>query len=120
MEIVDLLSYMYSEGFYFWGLVLAGQATDFLFEEMVMEVMDFDFDFDVGFDVLDSAEDFVEEESLNMLDMRDKRVDINNIGRTFHMDFVLLVPKVEIDFEIGSKVVAKSSNLVGVDCTFDY
>ena len=59
-------------------------------------------------------------ESLNMLDMRDKKVDIDNTGRTFHKDFVLLVPKVEIDFEIGAKVAAKNSNLVGVDYTFDY
>ena len=47
---------MYSEDFYCWGLVLVGQAIDFLFEEMVMEVVDFDF----GFDVVDSVEDFVE------------------------------------------------------------
>ena len=109
MEIVDLLSYMYSEGFYCWGLVLVGQVTDFLFEEMVMEVMDFDFDFDFV--------DSVEEEGL---DMMDKMVDIDNTGRTFHKDFVLLEPKVEIDFEIGAKVAAKSSNYVGVDYTFDY
>ena len=113
--MVDLLSYMYSEGFYCWGLVLARQVIDFIFEEMVMEVVDFDFDFDV----VDSVEDFFEEESLDMMDIMDKRVDIDNIGRTFHMDFVFLVPKVEIDFGIGAKVVAKSSNLVGVDCTFD-
>ena len=116
MGIFDLLSYMYSEGFYCWGLVLAGQAIDLIFEEMVMEVVDFDF----CFDVVDSVEDFIEGESLNMLEMRDKKVDIDNTGRTFHKDFVLLVLKVEIDFEIGAKVAAKSSNLVGVDYTFDY
>ena len=93
---------MYSDGFNFWGLVLVGQVTDLIFEEMVMEVVDFDF--------VDSAEDFVEEESLDMMDMMDKMVDIDNTGRTFHKDFVLLEPKVEIDFEIGAKVVAKSSN----------
>ena len=108
MEIVDLLSYMYSEGFYCWGLVLVGQVTDFLFEEMVMEVVDFDFDFD--FDVVDSAEDFFEEESLDMMDMMDKMVDIDNTGRTFHKDFVLLEPKVEIDIEIGVRVATKNSN----------
>ena len=106
---------MYSKVFYCWGLVLNGKVTDFIFEEMVMEVVDFDF----GFDVVDSVEDYVVGESLNMLDMRDKKVDIDNTGRTFHMDFVFLVPKVEIDFEIGAKVAAKSSNLVGVDYTFD-
>ena len=81
-----------------------------------MEVVDFDF----GFDVVDSVEDFVVGESLNMLDMRDKKVDIDSTGRTFHKNFVFLVPKVEIDFEIRAKVAAKISNLVGVDYTFDY
>ena len=68
-----------------------------------MEVVDFDFDFDV----VDFSEHFVEEENL---DMMDKMVDIDNTGRTFHKDFVLLEPKVEIDFEIGARVAAKNSN----------
>ena len=98
------------------GFVLARQVIGLVSEEMVMEVVDFD----SNFEVVDSAKDFVEEESLNMLDMRDQRVDIDNTGRTFHKDFALLEPKIEIDFEIGAKVAAKNSSLVGVDYTFYY
>ena len=51
-----------------------------------MEVVDFD------------VVDFVEEGNLDMVD---KMVDIDSIESIFHKDFVLLVPKLEIDFEIG-------------------
>ena len=72
------------EDFYYWGLVWVGQVTDIFSEEMVMEVVDFDF----GSDVVDSVEDFVVGESFNMLDMRDKKVDIDNTGRTFHLSLI--------------------------------
>ena len=78
-----------------------------------MEVVDFDVvDFVEGF-----VEDFVEEGNLDMVD---RMVDIDNTGGIFHRDFVLLVPKFEIDFGIGAKVAAKNSNLVGVDYTTDH
>ena len=103
---------MCSEDFYCWGLVWVGQVTDFLFEEMVMEVVDFDV---VDFE--DFVEDFVEEGNLDMVD---KMVDIDSTKSIFHRDFVLLVPKFEIDFGIGAKVAAKNSNLVGVDYIADH
>jgi hypothetical protein len=47
--------------------------------------------------------------------------DIDNIEKISHKDFVLLVPKVEIEIEIEveAKVAAKNSNLVGAEDTFD-
>ena len=90
METVDLLSCMYYEDIYFWGLVWVEHATDLIFEEIVMEVVDFDV---VDFE--DFVEDFVVEENVDMVD---KMVDINNTERTYHKDFVLLEPKIEIDF----------------------
>ena len=51
--------------------------------------------------------------------MVDRMVDIDNTESIFHRDFVLLVPKFVIDFEIGAKVAAKNSNLVEVGYTFD-
>ena len=99
---------MYSEDFYCWGLVWVEQATDLIFEEMVMEVVDFD--------VVD-FEDFVVEENVDMVD---KMVDTDSTESIFHRDFVPLVPKLEIDFEIGAKVATKNSNLVEVDYTFDH
>ena len=99
---------MYFEDFYCWGLVWVGQATDLFSEEMVMKVVDFD--------VVD-FEDFVEEGNVDMVD---RMVDIDSTESIFHRDFVLLVPKFEIDFEIGAKVATKNSNLVEVGYTFDH
>ena len=107
MENVGLISYMYSEDFYCWGLVWVEQATDLISEEMVMGVVDFD--------VVD-FEDF-EEKNVGMVD---RMVDTDSIESIFHRDFVLLVPKLEIDFEIGAKVAAKNSNLVEVNYTIDH
>ena len=108
METVGLLSCMYSEDFYFRGLVWVEQATDLISEEMVMEVVDFD--------VVD-FENFVEEGNVDNVD---RMVDIGNTESIFHRDFVLLAPKFVIDFEIGAKVAAKNSNLVGVDYIADH
>lgn len=60
-------------------------------------------------------------------DNSDMMEDIDNIGKISHKDFVLLVPKVEIEIEVEAKVeikveakvAAKNSNLVGDEDTFD-
>ena len=41
--------------------------------------------------------------------------DIDRIEQISHKDFAYLVPMIEKDFEVGTKVVAKDSNLVGVE-----
>jgi len=41
--------------------------------------------------------------------------DVDKIEQICHKDFAYLVPMIEKDFEIGTKVVAKDSNLVGVE-----
>ena len=77
-----------------------------------MEVVNFDVvDFEGS--VEDFVENFVEEGNVDM-------VDIDSTESIFHRDFMLLVPKFEIDFGIGAKVAAKNSNLVGVDYTSDH
>ena len=118
METVGLLSCMYSEGSYYWGLVWVEPAIDLIFEGMVMEVVDFD---EVGSDdvVEDFVENFVEDFEENFVDMVDRMVDTDNMESIFHRDLVILVPKIEIDFEIGAKVAAKNSK-VEVDYTFDH
>ena len=115
METVGLLSCMCSEDFYYWGLVWVEQAIDLIFEEMVMEVVDFDV---VGSD--DVVENFVEYFEEKNVVMVDRIVDTDSTESIFHRDFVLLVPKLEIDFEIEAKVAAKNSNLVEVGYTFDH
>ena len=112
METIDLLSCMYFEDFYCWGLVWVEQETDLISEEMVMEVVDFDV---VDFE--DFVEDFVVEENVDMVV---NMVDTYSTESIFHRDFVPLVPKLEIDFEIGAKVSSKNYNLVEVDYTFDH
>ena len=45
----------------------------------------------------------------------EKMEDIDKIEQISHKDFTYLVPMIEKDFEVGTKVVAKDSNLVGVE-----
>ena len=45
----------------------------------------------------------------------EKMEDIGKIEQISHKDFAYLVPMIEKDFEVGTKVVAKDSNLVGVE-----
>ena len=91
-----------------------------------MEVVDFD---GVGSDdvvedfvenfVEDFEENFVEEFEDKNVGMVDRMVDTDSMESIFHRDFVFLVPKIEIDFEIGAKVAAKNSK-VEVDYTIDH
>ena len=48
----------------------------------------------------------------------EKMEDIDKIGKISHKDFACLVPMIEKDFEVGTKVVAKDSNLVGVESSW--
>ena len=61
---------------------------------------------------VDFVVNFMVEDNSNRME------DIDNIEQMSHNDFVLLVPKVEIDIEIEveveAKVAAKNSNLVGL------
>ena len=117
---------MYCEGSYYWGLVWAELVIDWIFEGMVMEVVDFD---EVGSDdvVENFVENFVEDFEENFVgnfedknvDMVDRMVDTDSMESIFHRDFVFLVPKIEIYFKIGAKVAAKNSK-VEVEYTFDH
>jgi len=64
--------------------------------EMVMIIVDFDM------------------EIVKLVDL-EKMEDIDKIEKIFHKDFACLVPMFEKDFEIGTKIVAKDSNLVGFE-----
>jgi len=64
--------------------------------EMAMKVVDFDL------------------EVVELVDF-EKMEDIDKIEQISHKDFAYLVPMIEMDFEVGTKVVAKDSNLVGVE-----
>ena len=48
----------------------------------------------------------------------EKMEDIDKIEQISHKDFACLLPMIEKDFEVGTKVVAKDSNLVGVESSW--
>ena len=77
--------------------------------EMVMKVEGFDFEVIVA----DFVVEYVGEDNSNMME------DIDIIEKISLMDFVLLVPMVEIEIEVEAKVSTKNSNLVGAEDTFD-
>jgi len=64
--------------------------------EMAMIIVDFD------------------SEIVELVDL-EKMEDTDKIEQIFHKDFAYLVPMFEKDFEIGTKIVAKGSNLVGIE-----
>ena len=45
----------------------------------------------------------------------EKMEDIDRIEQISHKDFASLVPMIDMDFEVGAKVVAKNSTLVGAE-----
>ena len=110
--MVDLPSCKHFEGSYYWGLAMAEKEVDLtsvemgarvekvvVVVEMAMKVVDFDLEVVdlVGFE---------------------KMEDIDKIEQISHKDFAYLVPMIEKDFEVGTKVVAKDSNLVGVESSY--
>ena len=87
---------------------MVGQVTDLVFVEMAVKVGGF------GFEVraVDFVEEFVEEDSLDMME------DIDSMEIIFHKDYAFLEPKVEFEIEIEANVSAKNSNLEGGAYTF--
>jgi len=82
---------------------MVGPVTDLVFVEMVVDVEGFGFEVRV----VDFVEEFVGEDSLDMME------DIDRMERIFHKDFAFLEPKVEFEIEIEAKVAAKNYNLEG-------
>ena len=50
----------------------------------------------------------------------EKMEDIDKIEQISHKDFAYLVPMIEMDFAVGTKVVDKDSSLVGVENSWGY
>ena len=46
--------------------------------------------------------------------------DIDKIEQISHKYFAYLVPMIEMDFVVGTKVIAKDSNLVGIESSWVY
>ena len=113
--MVDLPSCKHFEGSYYWGLAMAEKEVDLTSVGMEARVEN-----------LDSVEKVVVVVEMAMIvvdfDLEvvelvgfEKMEDIDKIEQISHKDFAYLVPMIEKDFEVGTKVVAKDSNLVGVE-----
>ena len=89
---------------------MAGLVVDLSFVEMEARVEDLDFVEKVV--VVGMAMKVV-----GFVDF-EKMEDIDKIEQISHKDFAFLVPMIDMDFEVGSKVVAKSSNLVGIESSW--
>ena len=93
---------------------MVGLVVDFSFVEMEVRVEDLDFVEKVAvvemvMKVVDSDLEVVELVGFENME------DIDKIEQISPKDFAYLVPMIEMDFEVGTKVVAKDSNLVGVE-----
>ena len=112
--MVDLPTCKHFEDFYYWGLAMAEKEVDLTSVGMEARVEN-----------LDSVEKVVVVEmamivvgfDLEVVELVsfEKMEDIDKIGQISHKDFAYLVPMIEKDFEVGTKVVAKDSNLVEVE-----
>jgi len=94
---------------------MAGKVVDLSFVGMEARVENLDFVekvvvvVEMAMKVVDFALEVVE-----LVDF-EKMEDIDKIEQISHKDFAYLVPMIEMDFEVGTKVVAKDSNLVGIE-----
>ena len=93
---------------------MAGMVVDLSFAGMEARVENLDF---VEKVVVVEMAMIVVDFDLEVVELVDfeKMEDIDKIEKISHKDFAYLVPMIEKDFEVGTKVVAKDSNLVGVE-----
>ena len=110
--MVDLPSCKHFEGSYYLDWVMAerevdltsaGRVENFDFVEVVvvvegMAMIAVDFDLEIG-ELADS----------------ERMEDIDRIGQISHKDFACFATMLENHFEVEAKVVAKDSNLVGIE-----
>ena len=112
--MVDLPSGKHFEGFYYWGLAMAEKEVDLTSVGMEARVENLD---SVKKVVVVEMAMIVVDFDLEVVELVgfEKMEDIDKIEQISHKDFAYLVPMIEKDFEVGTKVVAKDSNLVGVE-----
>ena len=88
---------------------MIGQVVDWVFEEMVMKVVDLDFEID--------KVEMVEEDNI-LVEKKDMVVAIEDIEDIFHNYFSKHVPK--MDFEIVGAKVAMALGVVQLFCGCAY
>ena len=95
---------------------MAGKVVDFSSVGMEERVENLDFVEKIVVVVVEMAMKVVDFD-LEVVELVDfeKMEDIDKIEKISHKDFAYLEPMIETDFEVGTKVVAKDSNLVGVE-----
>jgi len=85
---------------------MAGLVVDLCFVEMEERVGNFVEEVVVVVEIAMKVVELVDFEKME---------DIDKIEQISHKDFSYLVPMIDMDFEVGAKVVSKNSNLAGVE-----
>ena len=113
--MVDLPSCKHFEGSYYWGLAMAEKEVDLTSVGMEARVENFDFLEKVV--AVEGMAMIVVDFDLEVVELAgfEKMEDIDRIEQISHKDFACFASMIEKDFEVGTKVVAKDSNLVGVE-----
>ena len=113
--MVDLPSCKHFEGSYYLDLVMAEREVDLISAGIEAIVENFDFVEEVvvvegmAMIVVDLDLEFVEPADSEMME------DIDRIEQISHKDFACFASMLEKHFEVEAKVVAKDSNLVGIE-----
>ena len=92
---------------------MAGKVVDLIFVGMEARVENFVEEFVVAVEMVMKVVGF-DLEVVELVDL-ERMEDIDKVEKISHKDFAYLVPMIDMDFEIGAKVVAKDSNLAGVE-----
>ena len=92
---------------------MAGKVVDLLFVGMEARVENFVEEFVVVVGMVMKVVDF-DLEVVELVGFENME-DIDRIEQISHKDFEYLVHMIEMDFEVGTKVVSKDSNLVGIE-----
>ena len=113
--MVRLISCQNFEGSYYWDLVMAEREVDLTSVGIEARVENFDFVEEVV--VVEGIAMIVVDLDLEIVELAgsEKMGDIDRIEKISHKDFACFASMIEKDFEVETRVVAKGSNLVGVE-----
>ena len=113
--MVDLPSCKHFEGSYYLDLVMAKREVDLTSTGIEARVENFDFVEEVV--VVEGMAMIVVDLGLEVVELADSEMmeDIDRIEQISHKDFACFASMLEKNFEVEAKVVAKDSNLVGIE-----
>ena len=113
--MVDLPSCKHFEGSYYWDLVMDEREVDLTSVGIEARVENFDFVEEVV--VVEGMAMIIVDLDLEVGELSDSEMmeDIDRIEQVSHKDFACFATMLEKHFVVEAKVVAKDSNLVGIE-----